>query len=69
MLHNFSKIDGLIDKFHAVYFIRKDQFNVAETYWVGTEGYRKLRRLLRHSRLNRHVDQTRYTAIGKHSRL
>ena len=31
--------------------------------------YRKLRMVIRHSRLDRHVHQTRHTAIGKYSRL
>ena len=30
---------------------------------MGIEGYKKLRRLLRHSRLDGHVDQTRYGMI------
>ena len=32
------------------------------------EGYGKLRKLLRHSRLDSHVDQTRYTATDRQSR-
>ena len=36
---------------------------------MGAEGYRKLRMVLTHSRLDRHVHQTRHTAISKHSRL
>ena len=30
--------------------------NVTETYKVGIEGYRTLKRLLRHRKLDRHVD-------------
>ena len=36
---------------------------------MGIEGYRKLRMVLGHSRLDRHVHQTRHTAIGEYSRL
>ena len=36
---------------------------------VGIKGHRKLRMVLRHSRLDRHVHQTKDTAIGKYSRL
>ena len=39
------------------------------TRWTYIEGYRKLRMALRNSRLDRHVQQTRHTAIGKYSRL
>ena len=31
--------------------------------------YRKLRMVITHSRLDRHVHQTRHTAIGRYSRL
>ena len=45
------------------------QSNVAETYQMGIEGYRKLRALasyvLRHSRLKRHVERTRYTYYSR----
>ena len=39
------------------------------TIQVGRGGYRRLRIVHRHSRLDRHVHQTRNTAIGKNSRL
>ena len=56
-------------EFRGVCSIREYRSNVAETYEAGIEGYRKLRMAIRHSRLDRHVHQTRHTAIGKYSRL
>ena len=67
ILLNLAWLDN--NKFHGVCFIREYQSNVAETYYLGIEDYRKLRMVLTHSRLNRHVYQTRHTAIGKYSRL
>ena len=50
--------------------IRGYRSNVAETSGlVSIEVYRKLRMVIRHSRLDRHVHQTRHTAMGKYSRL
>ena len=44
--------------------IREYQSNIADTCYIWIEGYksinRRLRRLLRHSKLDRHVEQTCY---------
>ena len=49
--------------FYAVCSIRKYQSNVTETSQVGIEGYRTLRRSLRHSKLDKHAEQTRYNIL------
>ena len=51
----------------TVYSTSEYRSNV--NYLVGIEGYRSRRRSLRHTRLVGHVEQTRYVAIDKYSRL
>ena len=64
----FLHLAWLDTKNSVVYVLLEYLFNNAETYQVGSEGYRKLRRLLRNNRLDSHADQIRYTAIGKQGR-
>ena len=45
--------------------IREYRSNVAYTYQAGTQGYRRLRKLLGHSYLDGHVEQIGNHAIGK----
>ena len=44
--------------------IREYRSNVADTYQVGIQRYRRLRKLLRHSKLDEHVELIG-NAIGK----
>ena len=56
MLLNFiTSCTAWYNKFCAVCSIREYQSNVVQTYKVSIDGYRKLRRLLRHNRLDSHV--------------
>ena len=57
------------NEFRSVRSIREYKSNVAEAYWMGRGGYRTLKMVLRHSRLDKHIHQTRNTAIGKYRRL
>ena len=55
-------------KFYTVRSIREYRSNASDTYQKGIQSYRRLRRLLRYSQLDVHVDQIDIHAIGKHNK-
>ena len=53
------------NKFYAMRSIREYRSNIADTYQAGIKGYRRLKKLLRHSKQDGHVEQIVNRAMGK----